>query len=90
MAEADSETLARRMPAYALLRAAVAQDADAAVLIVTEARKAGTLDRLVFSVVHLAARAMLGAEGWDVPKVLRVIDEWMDQAAAGAGPERAT
>ncbi len=90
MAEADGETLARRMPAYALLRAAVAQDQDTLVLIVMEAYKAGTLDHLVFNVVHLAARAMLGAEGWDVPRVLRVIDEWMLQAVSGAGPERAT
>ena len=51
------------MPAYALLRAAVAQDADATVLLVGQARKAGTLDLLVFNVAHVAARAMLWAGG---------------------------
>ena len=61
----------RREPgAYALLRAAVAHDADAAVL-------------LVFNVAHVAARAMLGAEGYDVAKVLRVLDSWMDEAVHG-------
>jgi hypothetical protein len=67
------------MPAYALLRAAVAQDADAAGLLVGQARKAGTLDLLVFNVAHVAARAMLGAEGYDVARVLRVLDSWMDE-----------
>ena len=49
MAEvSEAEARARRIPAYALLRAAVAHDADAAVL-------------LVFNVAHVAARAILGA-----------------------------
>ena len=70
MAEvSEAEARARRIPAYALLRAAVARDADAAVLLVDQARKAGTLDLLVFNVAHVAARAMLGAEGYDVAKV---------------------
>ena len=66
-----------------VLRAAVAQDADAAVLLVDQARKAGNLDLLVFNVAHVAARAMLGAEGYDVAKVLRVLDSWMDEAVHG-------
>ena len=84
MAEvSEAEARARRIPAYALLRAAVAQDADAAVLLVDQARKAGTLDLLVFNVAHVAARATLGAEGYDVAKVLRVLDSWMDEAVQG-------
>jgi hypothetical protein len=84
MAEvSEAEARARRIPAYALLRAAVAQDADAAVLLVDQARKAGTLDLLVFNVAHVAARAMLGVEGYDVAKVLRVLDSWMDEAVHG-------
>ena len=84
MAEvSEAEARARRIPAYALLRAAVAQDADAAVLLVDQARKAGTLDLLVFNVVHVAARAMLGAEGYDVAKVLQILDSWMDEAVHG-------
>ena len=84
MAEvSEAEARARRIPAYALLRAAVAQDADAAVLLVDQARKAGTLDLLVFNVAHVAARAMLGAEGYDITKVLRVLDSWMDEAVHG-------
>ena len=84
MAEvSEAEARARRMPAYALLRAAVARDADAAVLLVDQARKAGTLDLLAFNVAHVAARAMLGAEGYDVAKVLRVLDAWIDEAVHG-------
>ena len=48
----------------------MAHDADAAVL-------------LVFNVAHVAARAMLGAEGYDIAKVLRVLDSWMDEAVHG-------
>jgi hypothetical protein len=43
----------------------------------------------VFGVAHLAARAMLAAEGWDTQKVLRVLDGWLDVAANGVpGPAR--
>jgi hypothetical protein len=52
-----------------VLISAVARDADAAVLLVDQARKAGTLDLLVFNMAHVAARAMLGVEGYDVGKV---------------------
>ena len=78
-----AEALGRRVPAYALIRAMVTQDQDAAVLLVDQARKAGTLDLLVFNMAHVAARAMLGAEGYDVAKVLRVLDSWMDEAVHG-------
>ena len=89
MAEvSEAEARARRLPAYALLRAAAAQDADTATLLVRQAQEAGTLDLLAFNMAHIAARAMLAAEGWDVQKVLRVLDGWMDVAAHGvAGPD---
>jgi hypothetical protein len=50
------------------------------------------LDLLVFNVVHVAARAMLGAEGYDAAKVLRVLDSWMDEAVHGVqcSPGRTT
>ena len=89
MAEvSEAEARARRLPAYALLRAAAAQDADTATLLVRQAQEAGTLDLLAFNMAHIAARAMLAAEGWDVQKVLRVLDGWMDVAAHGVvGPD---
>jgi hypothetical protein len=49
----------------------------------TRPARAGTLDLLVFNVAYAAARAMLGAEGYDVAKVLRVLDSWMDEAVHG-------
>jgi hypothetical protein len=33
--------------------------------------------------IDAAAHAMLGAEGYDVAKVLRVLDSWMDEAVHG-------
>ena len=32
---------------------------------------------------YAMVRAMLGAEGYDVAKVLRVLDSWMDEAVHG-------
>jgi hypothetical protein len=79
-----------RIPAYAMLRACAAGDQEAALLLVEEAQRAGTLPNLVFGVAHLAARAMLDAEGWDTEKVLRVLDGWLDVAANGVpGPGQA-
>ena len=49
----------------------------------TRPARAGTLDLLVFNVAHVADRAMLGAEGYGVAKVLRVLDSWMDEAVHG-------
>ena len=77
------EALACRIPAYALLRATVAQDQDAAVLLVRDAAKAGALDLLVFNMAQVAARALLATEGYDMAKVLRTLDAWMDTAANG-------
>jgi hypothetical protein len=62
----EAEARARRISAYALLRASVAQDADAAVLLVDQARKPGLWISWCSNVAHVAARAMLGAEGYDL------------------------
>lgn len=77
----------QRVPAYALLRAAVTMDRDAAVLLVAEAQRNGTLPQLVFDVAHLAGRAMLASEGYDTAHVLQVVDGWLNVAAHGVpGP----
>jgi hypothetical protein len=75
---------ARPVSAYALVRATVAQDEDAAVLLVAEARRAGELDYMMFSMAQVAARVLLASEGYDVVKVLRTLDQWMQTAATGA------
>jgi hypothetical protein len=77
-----------RVPAYALLRAAVLQDSAVAVHLVAEAQAEGRLPDLVFAVAHLAARAMLATEGYDTAKVLRIVDGWLETAAHGVpGPQ---
>jgi hypothetical protein len=74
---------ARLVSAYALVRATVAKDVDTVVLLVSEARQAGELDSMMFSMAHAAARVMLASEGYDVVKVLRTLDQWMQTAATG-------
>ena len=84
MAETNDDRERRaRVPAYALLRAAVLQDRDVAVHLVAEAQAEGRLPDLVFAVAHLAARAMLATEGYDTAKVLRIVDGWLETAAHG-------
>lgn len=88
MAQQRAATLRRRIPAYALLRACVIQDQDAALLLVDQARQAGSLDLLVFNVAYVAARAMLSAEAYDMAKVLAALDHWLQVASSGVpGPK---
>ncbi len=79
----DRAALARRVPAYALLRATVTNDQDAAVLLVHESVKSGRPDLLMFSMASVAARVLLASEGYDMAKVLRTLDYWMETAANG-------
>ena len=78
-----AEALRRRVPAYALIRAMVTQDQDAAVLLVDQARTAGSLDLLAFNMASVAAQALLASEGYDLEKVLAALDFWMESAANG-------
>jgi hypothetical protein len=79
----DRAALLRRMPAYALLRATITQDTDAAVLIAREALTGERPELLVFNLAHIASRVMLASEGYDLSKVLRTLDFWMETAANG-------
>jgi hypothetical protein len=88
MAEVPEDPMAAAraayVSAYALTRATVAQDEDTAVFLVSEARRAGSLGLLVFHMAAVAARVLLASEGYDVVKVLRTLDQWMQTAATGA------
>ncbi len=87
MAEAEdrkrAEALRRRVPAYALIRAMVTQDKEAAVLLVDQARTAGSLDLLAFNMASVAAEALLASEGYDLERVLSALDYWMESASSG-------
>ena len=76
----ERAALYRRIPAYALLRATITHDHDAAVLIVSENTRP---DLLVFEVAAIAARVLLASEGYDLAKVLRTLDFWIETAANG-------
>jgi hypothetical protein len=80
---ARAEALRRRVPAYALIRAMVTQDQEAAVLLVDQARTSGSLDLLAFNMASVAAQALLASEGYDLEKVLAALDFWMESAATG-------
>jgi hypothetical protein len=53
-----AQALRRRVPAYALIGAMVTQDKEAAVLLVDQARTAGSLDLLAFNMASVAAEAL--------------------------------
>ena len=76
----ERAALYRRIPAYALLRATITHNHDAAALIVSENTRP---DLLVFEVAAIAARVMLASEGYDLAKVLRTLDFWIETAANG-------
>ena len=78
-----AEALRRRVPAYALIRAMVTRDQDAAILLVDQAHQAGSLDLLAFNMAKVAADALLASEGWDLVKVVKALDFWMESAANG-------
>lgn len=77
------EARRRRVPAYALIRAMVTQDQEAAILVMDQARQAGSLDLLAFNMAKVAADALLASEGWDLAKVVKALDFWMESAASG-------
>jgi len=81
-----AEARRRRIPAYALIRAMVTKDQDAAILVVDQARQAGSLDLLAFNMAKVAADTMLASEGYDLERVLAALDHWSELAANGVPP----
>lgn len=81
---------AKDLAAASLLRAFMADDKPAGVLIIEQnggqtAGPAGAeLIRLVIAVTKLANRVLLSANGYDPDKALQVIDQWMTRLAAAA------
>lgn len=78
-----AEARRRRIPAYALIRAMVTKDQDAGVLVVDQARQAGSLDLLAFNMAKVAADALLASEGYDLERVVAALDYWAELAANG-------
>jgi hypothetical protein len=80
------EPTAKTLAAAGLIRTGLADDADAGVLIIQQnggatAEKAGELEELVIALTALSVRVLLSANGWDVPRAVKVIEQWTDQYA---------
>jgi hypothetical protein len=82
-----TEPTAKTLAAASLIRAGLADDAQAGVLIIQQngGRNAGPaggeLEELLIAMTALSARVLLSANGWDVNRALAVIDQWTEQYA---------
>jgi hypothetical protein len=82
-----TEPTAKTLAAAGLIRAGLADDAQAGVLIIQQngGRDAGPaggeLEELVIALTALSVRVLLSANGWDVDRALAVIDQWTEQYA---------
>jgi hypothetical protein len=80
---------AKDLAAASLLRAFMADDQEAGMLIIEQhgglvAGAAGSeLTHLLIATLKLANRVLLSANGYDPDKALKVIDQWMTRLAAG-------
>jgi hypothetical protein len=85
-----TEPNAKAFAAAALVRAGIADDKDAGVLIIQQNGGAaagtagGELEELVIALTALSVRTLLAANGWNV--ALAVIDGWTVDAAQAASP----
>ena len=80
------EPNAKTLAAAGLIRAGLADDAHAGVLIIQQnggrdATNAGELEELLIAVTALSVRVLLSAEGWNVDRALAVIEQWTEQYA---------
>jgi hypothetical protein len=75
-----------KLTAYAIIRAAIVQDADAGVLLINNAAAIPdhldpNLAQLCIDMAFASARALLSASGYDMRLTLRQIDSWIDEAS---------
>jgi hypothetical protein len=85
---------AKGRAAASLIRAGICDDAGAGVLILQQ--QGGTRDELrelTLAVTALAVRVLLSANGFNVAKTMKVIDQWIEQygrEAAASGESAST
>ena len=83
---------AKDLAALSLLRAFLADDRQAGILIMEQngGQQAGPaadeLIRFNIALTKLAARVLLSANGYDPAKTLKVLDGWLARLAAGEDP----
>jgi hypothetical protein len=83
MTSAAQDIADTRLPAVALLRAVVTSDIDRAMVIVGENSTPGIpydqrLNSLIVNLAHLAARALLSRQTYDVKAALDLLDKWTE------------
>jgi hypothetical protein len=71
----------QELAAYAFIRAWMADDVDKGMLLIEQHHVPREAGLFVMSLVKAARRALLSAEGYDVGRVLAVLDQWMEDAA---------
>ena len=80
-----TETTAKTLAAAGLIRAGLADDAHAGVLIIQQNggrdANAAELEKLLIAVTALSVRVLLSANGWNVDEALAVIEQWTEQYA---------
>jgi hypothetical protein len=70
----------KSLAAASLIRAGICDDADAGVLILQQhGRSRDELRELTLAVTALAVRVLLSANGFNVAKTMKVIDQWVEQ-----------
>jgi hypothetical protein len=85
------EPNAKTIAAVGLIRAGIADDPDAGVLIIqqnggaaayrADPAAAGELQELIIALTAQAVKTLLAANGWDVERALKVIDGWTNAYA---------
>jgi hypothetical protein len=80
------EPNAKTLAAAGLIRAGLADDADAGVLIIQQnggqyPGDTGQLEELVIAVTSLSVRVLLSACGWDVDQAVKIIEQWQENYA---------
>jgi hypothetical protein len=81
-----TEPNAKTLAAAGLIRAGLADDADAGVLIIQQnggqyPGDTGQLEELVIAVTALSVRVLLSACGWDVDQAVKIIEQWQENYA---------
>ena len=76
---------AQEVAAYAFIRAWLADDVDKGILLLDQHHVEREEARyFVLAMVKAANRALMAANGYNVEKVLSVIDQWLDDAGSRA------
>jgi hypothetical protein len=72
------------LPAYAFIRAWMADDVDKGMLLIEQHHVPKEAAMVVLSLVKAARRALLSVEGYQVERPLAALDQWIEAAAERA------